>query len=112
MLRLVALRDGQGRAHPVVADVGCRNTVFGGEAQEASGLTSFIISVQIASDRQVGLTLRNGNRVEDSHSACFLPFSRLALFSEQKVIRICSDPIYGVILGVKSHSFDVTNLKA
>ena len=32
----VALRDGQGRAHPVVADVGCRNTVFGGEAQEAS----------------------------------------------------------------------------
>jgi putative protease len=32
----VALRDSQGRAHPVVADVGCRNTVFGGEAQEAS----------------------------------------------------------------------------
>lgn len=32
----VALRDGQGRAHPVIADVGCRNTVFGGEAQEAS----------------------------------------------------------------------------
>jgi putative protease len=33
----VALRDSQGRAHPVVADVGCRNTVFGAEAQEASG---------------------------------------------------------------------------
>jgi putative protease len=32
----VALRDSQGRAHPVVADVGCRNTVFGAEAQEAS----------------------------------------------------------------------------
>ncbi len=32
----VALRDGQGRAHPVLADVGCRNTVFGAEAQEAS----------------------------------------------------------------------------
>ena len=31
-----ALRDSQGRAHPVVADVGCRNTVFGAEAQEAS----------------------------------------------------------------------------
>lgn len=29
----VAIRDGQGRAHPVVADVGCRNTVFGAEAQ-------------------------------------------------------------------------------
>jgi putative protease len=32
----VALRDEQGRAHPVLADVGCRNTVFGAEAQEAS----------------------------------------------------------------------------
>jgi putative protease len=32
----VALRDGRGRAHPVLADVGCRNTVFGAQAQEAS----------------------------------------------------------------------------
>ena len=32
----VALRDDNGRAHPVMADVGCRNTVFGAEAQEAS----------------------------------------------------------------------------
>ncbi|MCC6166260.1 MAG: U32 family peptidase [Caldilineaceae bacterium] len=33
----VALRDPHGRSHPVMADVGCRNTVFGAEAQEASG---------------------------------------------------------------------------
>jgi U32 family peptidase len=33
---VVALRDSSGRAHPVMADVGCRNTVFGAEAQEAS----------------------------------------------------------------------------
>jgi putative protease len=32
----VELRDPTGRAHPVMADVGCRNTVFGAEAQEAS----------------------------------------------------------------------------
>ena len=32
----VALQDSAGRAHPVLADVGCRNTVFGAEAQEAS----------------------------------------------------------------------------
>jgi putative protease len=32
----IALRDPQGREHPVMADVGCRNTVFGAEAQEAS----------------------------------------------------------------------------
>ncbi|MBA3975342.1 MAG: protease [Candidatus Solibacter sp.] len=32
----VELRDEKGRSHPVLADVGCRNTVFGAEAQEAS----------------------------------------------------------------------------
>nr|MDQ2998857.1 U32 family peptidase [Chloroflexota bacterium] len=32
----VALRDVHGREHPVMADVGCRNTVFGAQAQEAS----------------------------------------------------------------------------
>jgi len=31
----VALRDSAGREHPVMADVGCRNTVFGAEAQDA-----------------------------------------------------------------------------
>jgi putative protease len=44
----VALRDQQGRAHPVMADVGCRNTVFGAEAQEAS--------------RHLGLWLETGIR--------------------------------------------------
>jgi putative protease len=32
----VALRDVGGRPHPVMADVGCRNTVFAAEAQQAS----------------------------------------------------------------------------
>jgi len=32
----VALRDPAGRAHPVMADVGCRNTIFGAEAQQAA----------------------------------------------------------------------------
>jgi U32 family peptidase len=32
----VELRDHTGRAHPVMADVGCRNTVFGAEGQESS----------------------------------------------------------------------------
>jgi putative protease len=32
---VVALRGAGGRAHPVMADVGCRNTVFGAEAQQA-----------------------------------------------------------------------------
>jgi U32 family peptidase len=33
----VELKDTSGRSHPVMADVGCRNTVFGAEAQEVSG---------------------------------------------------------------------------
>lgn len=32
----VALQDKAGRSHPVLADVGCRNTVFGAEAQIAT----------------------------------------------------------------------------
>lgn len=32
----VSLEDEQGRRHPVVADIGCRNTVFGAEAQHAT----------------------------------------------------------------------------
>jgi U32 family peptidase len=31
----VSVRDPRGREHPVLADVGCRNTVFGAEAQSA-----------------------------------------------------------------------------
>jgi putative protease len=33
---VVSLRDASGRVHPLMADIGCRNTVFGAEAQEAS----------------------------------------------------------------------------
>ena len=32
----VSLRDVNGRSHPLLADIGCRNTIFGAEAQEAS----------------------------------------------------------------------------
>jgi U32 family peptidase len=32
----VELRDEHGRLHPLMADIGCRNTVFGAEAQDAS----------------------------------------------------------------------------
>ncbi len=46
----VSLSDSKGRQHPVLADVGCRNTVFGAEAQfggrfmtdwKASGISNF-----------------------------------------------------------------------
>jgi putative protease len=44
----VALQDQSGRAHPVMADVGCRNTVFGAEAQEASAHLSTWLNAGIA----------------------------------------------------------------
>jgi putative protease len=56
------LRDMSGRAHPVMADVGCRNTVFGAEAQEASkhlelwraaGIHRFRLEFAHESDAQV-----------------------------------------------------------
>jgi U32 family peptidase len=58
----VALRDSAGRAHPVLADVGCRNTVFGAEAQQASlhlagwreaGISRFRLEFAHESEEQV-----------------------------------------------------------
>jgi putative protease len=63
----VALRDDAGRAHPVVADVGCRNTVFGAEAQEASqhldawresGIRQFRLEFAHETAEQVALVAR------------------------------------------------------
>ncbi|HEX4274087.1 MAG TPA: U32 family peptidase [Bryobacteraceae bacterium] len=58
----VDLRDHAGRSHPVMADVGCRNTVFGAEAQEASshlelwraaGIRHFRLEFAHESEKQV-----------------------------------------------------------
>ena len=43
----VSLRDENGREHPVMADVGCRNTVFGAQSQQASRYMDTWISVGI-----------------------------------------------------------------
>jgi putative protease len=58
----VAVRDGQGRVHPVMADVGCRNTVFGAEAQvdppslqkwRAQGISNFRLEFVHQTPQQV-----------------------------------------------------------
>lgn len=58
----VSLRDANGRRHAVLADVGCRNTVFGAEAQAAthqldpwirSGIRHFRVEFVHQSERQV-----------------------------------------------------------
>ncbi len=43
----VALRDHTGRAHPVLVDVGCRNTVFNAEAQSAVGLVDRLVAAGV-----------------------------------------------------------------
>ncbi|MCC6849634.1 MAG: U32 family peptidase [Deltaproteobacteria bacterium] len=40
----VALRDHTGRTHPVIVDVGCRNTVFNGELQSAAELAPELVA--------------------------------------------------------------------
>ncbi len=45
------LQDRSGRRHPVMADVGCRNTVFGAEAQEASAHMGHWLEAGIADFR-------------------------------------------------------------
>jgi putative protease len=39
----VALKDMQGREHPVIVDVGCRNTVFNSEVQSAAEFASELV---------------------------------------------------------------------
>lgn len=43
----VGLRDGKGRVHPVVVDVGCRNTVFNAEAQSAPALAARLVGAGV-----------------------------------------------------------------
>jgi putative protease len=44
---LIALRDRTGLPHPVIVDVGCRNTVFGAQAQSAPGLAARLIGAGV-----------------------------------------------------------------
>ena len=41
------LRDSQGRAHPVVADIGCRNTVFNSLAQTGAEYVAKMIELGV-----------------------------------------------------------------
>ena len=58
----VELEDPQGRRHPLLADIGCRNTVFGAEAQEAS---SFLEAWRVAGigDFRLEFAHENGDQV-------------------------------------------------
>jgi len=44
----VALRDRLGQEHPVLVDVGCRNTVFNAQAQSAAGLVPRLAALGVA----------------------------------------------------------------
>ena len=90
----VALRDSAGRAHPVLADVGCRNTVFGAEAQQAgahldewraAGIRQFRLEFAHESAEQVTRVTRAFEDViAGSRAACDLA-QKLAHISPQGV---------------------------
>ena len=44
---LLALRDGLGMEHPVIVDVGCRNTVFNARAQSAAGCHAQLVAAGV-----------------------------------------------------------------
>ena len=44
---LLALRDGLGMEHPVIVDVGCRNTVFNARAQSAAGCYGQLVAAGV-----------------------------------------------------------------
>lgn len=54
----VELADSSGRRHPLLADIGCRNTIFGAEAQEAS---SFLDAWRVAGLRDFRLEFAHEN---------------------------------------------------
>lgn len=43
----VALRDPQGREHPVIVDVGCRNTVFNADVQSSAELAGELVALGV-----------------------------------------------------------------
>jgi putative protease len=61
---VVSLRDTNGRAHPLMADIGCRNTVFGAEAQEAS---SYLDDWQAIGIRHLRLEFAHENARQVEH---------------------------------------------
>ncbi len=83
----VALRDERGREHPVMADVGCRNTVFGAEAQHAAahlpewlraGIRDFRLEFVHEPPDQVGAVARAFERALDGELAASLLERELA----------------------------------
>jgi putative protease len=76
------LRDQSGRSHPVLADVGCRNTVFGAEAQEASQhlagwLSAGIVDYRLEFAHETGVELIKVTRAFQSALAGQSTFSEL-----------------------------------
>ena len=76
----VAVRDPQGRNHPVMADVGCRNTVFGAEAQfSASHFDSWVQAG--LQDFRLEFVHESGEQIHQVHSL-FKKFSNGQLSRE------------------------------
>ena len=90
----VAVRDSQGRVHAVMADVGCRNTIFGAEAQTdpaalqawiGAGISNFRVEfVHQTSDQVAAITAAFGEFLTGASSVEQLE-STLAAASPQDI---------------------------
>ncbi|MBS1122778.1 MAG: ydcP, partial [Deltaproteobacteria bacterium] len=69
----VALRDRVGHVHPVVVDVGCRNTVFNAQAQSAAGLVPDLIASGVQR-----LRVELVRETADQATAIFAAYTQLA----------------------------------
>lgn len=82
----ISLSDSQGRQHPVMADVGCRNTVFGAEAQFSAPAVQQWIDCGI-SDFRIEFAHENPSQVE-SVTRAFQQFFLAEIEAEQFATRV------------------------
>jgi putative protease len=91
------LRDRSGRVHPVVADVGCRNTVFHGESQSAAALIPELKAAGVARFRVE--FLRESAEEVRAVVAAYLALQSGNLSGRDAWKRLRAESGYGVVRG-------------
>jgi putative protease len=90
----VGLRDHQGRTHPVIVDVGCRNTVFNSEVQSAAELAPELIARGV---RRFRVEFVRESRAEAARVlAAYGDLLAGHLTADEAIARADATPHYGV----------------
>jgi putative protease len=93
----IALRDRTGQTHPVVADVGCRNTVFGARPLNALAHLAALRRAGVAHFRVEMITQDRGGaaRLVEVHRSVWV--GRVAVADAQAMLQ--ADSAYGISIG-------------